>query len=224
MTETRERLPGERLARKVSASPASLSRTPIVDLTRTVVEGKRKSRYLIVPDCESTVARDAFLASLEQRGTEADKFVSGLTIDYMGSPDVGIARYDTATGYLRINAWHPFVATFYEEFTSKGGGQPLEILAMAEVLAEAHLHSIGVRHEQIDDFLTLRDQLLRDLANESGRKSAFAVALDLLNARNDPNALEDRVLRRVPEPRVRGHANWGLRQSGWRRHSVSISR
>ena len=58
--------------------------------------------------------RAAFVASLEERGASADRFVTDLTIDYDGSPDGGIARYDTTTGHLRINAWHPFVATFHD--------------------------------------------------------------------------------------------------------------
>lgn len=61
---------------------------------------------------------------------------------------------------------------------------------MAEIVVEAQLHSTNVKPAQIDEFLFLRDQLLRNLATESGRKSAFAIALDLLNARNNPDALE----------------------------------
>lgn len=186
-----EEEPGARLARKLAASPASLSRRPIVELARNVVEGKAKSRYLIVPGYQTAEERSAFIASLEERATEADKFVAGLTIDYNGSPGGSLARYDTVTGNLRINAWHPFVATFYDEFASKGTGQPLELLAMAEVLTESHLHAIGVKLEQIEDFLSVRDQLLRNLASEAGRQSAFAVALALQNARNNPDALED---------------------------------
>src|SRR5206468_1886272 len=105
-----------------------------------VLEGKSKSRNLLVPNLPTTAQREAFLARLEQRAEDADRFVAGLTIDYDGSAEVGLAQYDTVTGNLRINAWHPFVATFYDEFTSKGAGQPLELFAMAEVLAEAHLH------------------------------------------------------------------------------------
>jgi hypothetical protein len=183
--------PGAALARKLAASPASLSRSPIVDLARTVVEGKGKSRYLIVPQLDGPEGRAQFIASLEKRASAPDTFVSGLTIDYNGSQDDGIARYDTATGFLRINAWHPFVATFYDEFSAKGKGRPLELLAMAEVLAEGHLHAIGVKKEHIESFLTLRDQLLRNLANESGRQSALSTAGNLLNARNNPDGLEE---------------------------------
>ena len=66
-----------------------------------------------------------------------------------GSPYGSIAQYDTITGILRINAWHPFVATFHDVFHGKGSGQALELLAMAEVLMEAHLYVIGAKPEQI---------------------------------------------------------------------------
>ncbi len=186
----KEEEPGEKLARKLAASPSSLSRRPIVELTRAVLEAKTRSRYLVIPELKTVAARSDFIASLEQRAVKADRFVTGLTIDYDGSPDGGIAKYDTGVGILRINAWHPFVATFHDDFASRTTGQPLELLAMAEVLIEAHLYAIGVKREQIEEFLFARDQLLRSLANESGRQSAFATALALQEARNNPDALE----------------------------------
>ena len=57
--------PGKRLARKLAASPASLSRSPIVELARAVVERKSGSRYLIVPECKKASERNEFVASLE---------------------------------------------------------------------------------------------------------------------------------------------------------------
>jgi Histidine kinase-, DNA gyrase B-, and HSP90-like ATPase len=185
--------PGARLARKLAASPTSLTRAPITELARAVLEGRERSRYLVVPRHESAAERARFLTSLEKRAADADEFISDLTVDYSGSQEGGIARYDTGTGLLQINAWHPFVATFHDEFVSKGEGQPLQLFAMAEILAEAHLYAIGVKRDQIEAFLTLRDQLLRNLANESGRQSAFAVAMALRNARNDSDALEEKL-------------------------------
>jgi hypothetical protein len=185
--------PGAKLARRLAASPTSLTRAPITELARAVLEGREQSRYLVVPQYKSAPERAAFMASLEKRAVDADEFISGLTVDYTGSQESGIARYDTSSGVLRINAWHPFVATFHDEFVSKGEGQPLQLLAMAEVLAEAHLYAIGVKRDQIEAFLTLRDQLLRNLANASGRQSAFAVAMALRNARNDSDALEEQL-------------------------------
>lgn len=188
-----EETPGAKLARKLASSPASLSRQPIVDLARAVVQGKARSRYLIVPKHKTEEDREAFLNELQERVQDAGKFVSGLTIDYTSTSDSGIAQYDTASGVIRINAWHPFVATFHDEFTGKNSRTPLELLALAEVLTEAHLHGLGVKQDQLTDFLSLRDQLLRNLANESGRQSAFAVASALQNARNSPDLLEEKV-------------------------------
>jgi hypothetical protein len=184
---------GAKLARKLAASPASLSRMPIVDLARAVVAGKAQSRFLIVPRHRSTEDQATFISGLAQRAQEASQFVTGLSIDYNGSPESGIAQYDTQTGQIRINGWHPFVSTFHEEFSNKNTRQPLELLAMAEVLSEAHLYAVGIKAEQLNEFLSTRDQLLRNLANESGRKSPFAVARALQDARNDSHSLEEKL-------------------------------
>ena len=158
-----------------------------------VIEGNAESKYLIAPTFETSEEKDNFLNALDERAEAADEFVTGLLIDYDGSTEDGMARYDLLTGELKINAWHPFVATFYEDFTGKKSRQPLELLAMAEVLMEAHLHAIGTKLSDIEDFIYLRDQLLRNLANDSGRQSAHGVALSLQEARNSPSGLEEKV-------------------------------
>ena len=152
-THDKEEAPGAKLARVLAASPASLSRRPIVELSRAVAAGESESRYLIVPDCETDEETEIFLADLERRAAdEAEQFITGVNIDFEGSSRDGIARFDTQSGVLRLNALHPFVATFHDEFTKKRLGQPLELLAMAEVLIEAHLHIIGVETSKMKDF------------------------------------------------------------------------
>ncbi len=193
-THDRDETPGAKLARVLAASPASLSRRPIVDLSRAVVTGKSESRYLIVPDCETEEDKEAFLTDLESRAAdEADRFITGVEIVFEGSSRDGIARFDTQSGVLHLNAWHPFIATFHDEFTNKRLGQPLELLAMAEVLTEAHLHVIGVEKSKMEDFLSARDQLLRNLTSESGRQSSLSLANALQEARNSPDRLEKAV-------------------------------
>ena len=186
--------PGAKLARVLAASPASLSRRPIVDLSRAVATGRSKSLYLIVPEYESAEELETFFLDLEKRAAdEAERFITGVNIDFDGSSRDGIARFDTQSGILRLNGWHPFVATFHAEFINKRHGQPLELLAMAEVLTEAHLHVIGVEASKMENFLTARDQLLRNLTNESGRQSALSLANSLSEARNSPDRLEEAV-------------------------------
>ena len=193
-THDSDEAPGAKLARVLAASPASLSRRPIVDLSRAVAAGKSKSRYLIVPEYDSNEELEAFFVDLEKRAAdEVERFITGVNIDFEGSSRDGIARFDTQSGTLRLNGWHPFVATFHDEFTHKRLGQPLELLAMAEVLTEAHLHVIDVNAAKIESFLSARDQLLRNLTNESGRQSALSLANALSEARNSPDRLEKAV-------------------------------
>ena len=185
--------PGAKLSRKLAASPASLSRRPIVELARAVAEGRQESRYLIVPEHMSEKERESFLLRLESRANTPEEFVTAVTEDMEGTSRDGLVRFDTDKGTLLLNRWHPFVATFHEVFMHRHWGQPLELFAMAEVLAEAHLHSIGVRPKKILEFLSERDQLLRNLANESGRQSALSIANSLSDARNSPDRLEECV-------------------------------
>ena len=183
--------PGAKLARVLAASPASLSRRPIVDLSRAVATGRSKSRYLMIPKYQSDEELESFFVDLEKRAAdEAERFITGVNVDFDGSSRDGIARFDTQSGILRLNGWHPFVATFHDEFTNKRLGQPLELLAMAEVLIEAHLHVIDVSASKIGSFLSARDQLLRNLTNESGRQSALSLANAVSEARNSPDRLE----------------------------------
>ena len=186
--------PGAKLARLLAASPASLSRRPIVELSRAVASGTSESRYLIIPEFESDEDMGVFFVDLERRSADdADRFVTGVKVDFAGSSRDPIARFDTESATLRLNGWHPFVAAFHDEFTHQRMGQPLELLAMAEVLTEAHLHVIGVDTSKIESFLTARDQLLRNLTNESGRQSALSLANTLSDARNSPDRLENAV-------------------------------
>ena len=86
------------------------------------------------------------------------------------------------------------MGAFFDEFTSKASGLPLEIFAMAEVLLESHLYQAALKQDQIDAVMTVRDQLLRHVAQESGRRTALAVANALRNARNDEDKLEIEVV------------------------------
>ncbi len=189
----RDEKPGAKLSRKIAAGPASLSRRPILNLAKDVSEGKKKSRYLIVPKFESGEARKKFLDELEQRVEQAEKFVTDTSIDSKSSEHDEIAKFDTESGSLRLNALHPFVNAFQEASNNKKFHQLLELFVMAEVLAEAHLHYIGVKAADIDEFLSVRDQLLRSLAERFEPQSPKAVARALGEARNDPVKLEECV-------------------------------
>ena len=184
--------PAYELARRVSASRASLSRKPIASLARSVAEGGAGARHFIVPTHDSADKREEFLSDLDRLVREPEKFVTGIAVGYDGLPSDPMARFDTESRVLKLNAHHPFVAAFYDEFTSKRHSQPLDMLAMGEVLLEAHLRYMGVDNAKLEVFLDERDQVLRSLADESGHQSPMSVANDLLDA-PDPDRMEECV-------------------------------
>jgi hypothetical protein len=185
---------GAKLARKLAGSPTSLTRRPIVEMARAALSGKVKSRFIALPSALTANERDKLVATLEARAQTPEQFVGGIDFIYDATSNDGIAVYDAVTGRLRVNGLHPFVGAFFDEFTSKTNGLPLEIFAMAEVLLESHLYQASLKQDQIDAVMTVRDELLRNVAQESGRRTALTIANALRNARNDEDKLEIEVV------------------------------
>ena len=185
---------GARLARKLGDSPTSLVRRPIIEMARAALEGRIRSHLIALPPATTQAERDKLIAGLEERATTPESFVAGLDFVYDATRDDGIAVYDAVSGVLRVNGLHPFVGAFFDEFTSKTNGLPLEIFAMAEVLLESHLFQAGLKQDQIDSVMSVRDQLLRNVAQESGRRTALTVANAVREARNDEDKLEIEVV------------------------------
>ena len=86
---------------------------------------------------------------METRAETPEQFVGGIDFVYDATTDDGIAMYDVVTGRLRVNGLHPFVGAFFDEFTSKASGLPLEMFAMAEVLLESHLYQAALKQDQM---------------------------------------------------------------------------
>ncbi len=189
-----EEAPGARLARKLAGSPASLVRRPIIEMVRAALEGKIRSRFIALPPATTASERERIIAGLETRAETPEAFIAGLEFVYDATSDDGIAVYHVVSGQLRVNGLHPFVGAFFDQFTSGTSGLPLEMFAMAEVLLESHLHDRGLKQDQIDAIMDARDQLLRNMAQQSGRRTPLTVANALRNARNDENQLEIEVV------------------------------
>jgi len=189
----RKQSPGALLAARFAATPGSLSRRPILDLTAAAVIGKCSPIYVSFPRNLGAKEREAFLKRLEKRADEEGALLTGCQLVELSQQD-GLAVFDVESGVLQINMFHPFVAYFLDEYENKMVSQPLEILAMSEVLTEANLYQLGLEEERVRDILVKRDELLRLLVRASGKRSALAVSLALADAKTDKKQLETELV------------------------------
>lgn len=178
----------ERISHRIAGSPGSLTRRPIVGLVQSALSGKVRPRYVAFP-AVTPKNRAAFVQKLQEKADSEDGLVSDVEIVEM-SQDEGLTVLDVESGILRINSLHPFVAHFLDEYEDKKRSLPLELLALSEILLEAHLYELGLDEGNIHDVLARRDEALRSLARSTGKKNARMVAQELLDSASDKDALE----------------------------------
>lgn len=181
--------PGAQMASRLAAIPGSLTRRPIVGLVATALEGKSHPTLITFPQDLQPAQQATFIDELHARAASPEGLVTEAQLVEL-SVDQGIAVFNAASGVLQINTLHPFVAHFLDEFENKRRSLPLELLAMSEVLMEAHLYEQGLDEHEVRDVMSRRDELLRYLARSTGRRSAHIVAQDLVDASTDKKQLE----------------------------------
>lgn len=188
----RQRSPLALISARISSVPGSLTRRPLLGLARLVVENKANpfySRYAKIP---AAGEQEEFLQSLQERFESPEGLLQSMELADLDSKD-GIAVYEINSGKLLINSSHPFVAAFQELFEGRNTGQPLEMIAMAEVLMEAHLYEMSLDESKIREILFRRDELLRQFVRSSARRTAGMIALALMEARDDHRMLEEEL-------------------------------
>jgi hypothetical protein len=229
-----EQQPGTRAAKRFAESPASLTRLPLIGLVTGALEGRFSPRYTNYPQGLDKSQTKAFLEELHSRSTTAEGFVRDVHLVEL-SQDLGIAVLDIESGILQINMLHPFVAYFIDEYEDKQKNLPLELLALSEVLMEAHLYGLGLEETTVRDTMSRRDQLLRYLARSSGKRSARLISQALEEAAGDKAALELELIaafdsigfNAVPlggsgKPDGKADANLSGRDGKVERYSVSL--
>jgi hypothetical protein len=184
---------GQQVASRIAASPGSLTRRPIVGLVRAALDGKYQPKYVLLPHLTGKQVMAEFLARLEENVEESEGFVQDVQLIEMSQEQV-VARLDVDARVLQINTLHPFVAHFLDEYEDKRRSLPLELLAMSEVLLEAHLYEAGVGENLIQDVVSRRDEALRFLARSIGKRNARTVAQDLIDASTDKNGLQNMLV------------------------------
>lgn len=188
----RRQAPSARISASISAAPGSLTRKPLLALAQMVAENRATPFYIRFPSGLSAEEQTAFLETLRQQSEGADGLLRSTEIGALDSKD-GLAVFDIREGKLLINSSHPFVASFQEFFTDPVRSLPLEMVAMSEILLEAHLYHMGLDESVIRDVIGRRDELLRQFVRSSAHRTAGMIALALTEARDDEKKLEEEM-------------------------------
>jgi hypothetical protein len=188
----RTQTPAARIFASISSAPGSLTRKPLLSLAHMVAENRATPFYLRFPSGLSAEEQAEFLETLKQQSEGADGLLRSMELSALDSTE-GLALFDVQKGTLLINSSHPFVAAFQEYFTDARKSLPLEMLAMSEILMEAHLYNMGLDESLIREAIGRRDELLRQFVRTSARRTAGMIALALTEARDDANKLEEEM-------------------------------
>lgn len=185
--------PGALAARRVAESPKSLTQLPLLKLVTSAVEAKASPRCISYPQGLKGRERDEFLRSMRAQAETDEGFIKTVQLAEL-SQDQGIAVLDIQSGVLQINTLHPFVAYFLDEYENKQRNLPLQLMAVSEVLTEAHIYGLGIEERAASDLVAKRDQLLRHLARSFRKRSARLVAQALEDAATDKAKLEKELV------------------------------
>lgn len=180
---------GRAVSQRLADSPASLSERPILRLALDSFESGRHARHLDLSGASRFADADELREHIESRVSSGAGLVASVEFADLGT-DRPLAVLDVVTGALSINLDHPFVAHFADEFNDSRRNLPLQLFALSEITLEAQLRGSGASDPDVDAVLAERDELLRHLARDRGRKNSITVAQDLMNAAGDKRGLE----------------------------------
>lgn len=186
--------PGVYAKNRIAASPISLTRRPLVGLLVRALGGEYSPMYMSYPQDLSPDQRSDFVTKFKENAKAPEGVVRNVNIVENLSPDQGIAIFDAQTGVLQVNALHPYIAYFLEEYKRPSRNEPLGLLAMSEVLLEANLLEQGLNAATVKDVLSQRDELLRYLSRTSGRRNVYLIAQALLDASTNQAQLETELV------------------------------
>ncbi len=190
--QDRAQTPAARISASISSAPGSITRKPLLSLAHMIAKNRATPFYLRFPPGLSAEAKTEFLETLKQQLEEEDGLLRSTELNPLDSKD-GLAIFDLQQGKLLINSSHPFVAAFQDSFTDTQHNLPLEIFTMSEILMEANMYHMGLDERVIRDVIGRRDELLRQFVRSSARRTAGMIALDITEARDDKNKLEEEM-------------------------------
>jgi len=176
------------LSYRITQTPTSLSKTPIITFVKKCFSGEVISPWLLEKPEFAQENKQAFIDDLELELQNNSILNGEPSWEYMAQSDP-LAKYDIVNRKLKINLMHPFIANYSDQIKSK---LPIEFIATAEVLTEAHMYEIGINEDSIHSIMRRRDRIIRELVF-SDRLSAPLVVNIIKDALADPTGLEEAV-------------------------------
>jgi hypothetical protein len=179
----------KRASYKVQSTAASLSRRPLLVVARKYFKGEISNPVLIeLPKELSSDEQANFLEKLEDDLTSEKGIIEDVLWEIM-EPESPLAKFDLVSRVAKVNLMHPFFANFSEEVKST---LPFQLIAITEILTEAHLIELGIDEDIVRKIVMRRDQILRELTY-SDRPNAPVVASMIKDSLADSTGLENAV-------------------------------
>ncbi|MBX3036308.1 MAG: hypothetical protein KF758_05280 [Anaerolineales bacterium] len=177
------------LSIRLGKIPQGFLKRPIVEMVTKAIQGQIPfPRLTRIPTGLTKEENQQFVEKLvDATAIDSEKeFVKDIVFEALGieSP---IAMFDAVNNNIVINSLHPFYVNYQDYFKNQ---EPLQIWGVAEILTEAHLYSIDMHSEDINEILSKKDNFLRELVYSSDRLSAPLVAQMLRESASDEGALE----------------------------------
>lgn len=174
------------IAYRLSTTSLALSKRPLYVFAKKFFNNEIDNPIIIEkPFIES---KTELLRKLEREFSDEESIIKKVDYSILGTSDP-IAKFDLTEGLVKINLLHPFVANFSD---LRKILQPIEFVAITEVLTEAFLYEQGLDELLINEIIRRRDNVLRKLSL-SDRQGAPVVAQMLKDSISDPTELEDAV-------------------------------
>lgn len=185
---------GAKAANRAADSPESLAREPLKALIHKALDGKAAPKLIRYRRNLTREEQEGLLRVTDHRAEAAEGLIQSVVLTSELSQYDRMVSLDVESAVLAINSLHPFVAHFVDDYADQKTNLPLELFAVSEVLLEARMYATGLGTAQVDDVLDQRDELLRHLAKSKGKRNAFSIAQDLVNAATDKDKLESELI------------------------------
>lgn len=177
------------ISTRVGNTPQSLSRLPLINAIRGVVDGSIPDLFLTKLPPLGTAAQKASVEATLSAAQKGDlELIKEVELKAIGI-DSGVALYDLESKTVYVNILHPFYANYHEHYHDP---EPFKLLAVTEVLTEAYLLETNLAPADASDVMRRRDRFLRELVY-SQQLAAPLVAEYLKESVSKPNDLERAV-------------------------------